>query len=281
MKTILLPFHDGEASAAALDTAYRLASRFGSYLEGLFIRQLPPIMAGEGMTLPAGYLARYAEEGRRLAAEARQRFGRFLDDRAIPLRDLGFVTDGPSAGWREREGPAGEILGDYGRLFDLIVVGRGTGQSVGDWSAMLEGALFESGRPLIVAGKEPPQTLGETIVVVWNGSTETARTLGLGRPLLAGASRIVVLTVEGGTVPGPTGEQLAQHLIRNGLNATARSIEAMGRSAGTAALEEAVTLGADLLVKGAYTHSRLRQMIFGGATRDILTGSELPVLIAH
>jgi nucleotide-binding universal stress UspA family protein len=100
-------------------------------------------------------------------------------------------------------------------------------------------------------------------------------------PFIAAAEKVVVLTVEGGTVPGPSGEEVAAHLARHGVAVSAVTAPASGRTAGEAILEEAASLGADLLFKGAYTHSRLRQMVFGGATRHILEAAELPVLMAH
>jgi nucleotide-binding universal stress UspA family protein len=100
-------------------------------------------------------------------------------------------------------------------------------------------------------------------------------------PFLTRAEQVTVLTVEGETVPGPSGAHLAQHLVRNGINASALTVEPKGRSGGAAFLEEARVMNADLMLKGAYTHTRLRQMIFGGLTRHILTHAELPVLLAH
>jgi nucleotide-binding universal stress UspA family protein len=90
-----------------------------------------------------------------------------------------------------------------------------------------------------------------------------------------------VLTVKEGMVPGPSGGEIAQHLINNEIAAQPSEVEAAGRSIGEAILAEAAALGADLLIKGAYTHSRLRQMIFGGATSHILSAAELPVFMAH
>ena len=95
------------------------------------------------------------------------------------------------------------------------------------------------------------------------------------------AQRVVVLTVQGGTVPGPTGEQLARHLERNGVPCEPVTVAPGGRSTGEAILANAAARNCDLLIKGAYTQSRLRQMIFGGTTRHILSNTELPVLMAH
>jgi nucleotide-binding universal stress UspA family protein len=100
-------------------------------------------------------------------------------------------------------------------------------------------------------------------------------------PFLAQAEMVVVLSVEDGMVPGPSGGEIAQGLMRNGIAAKTQQIRAGERSTGAAILDQCQELGADLLLKGAYTHSRLRQMIFGGATSHILGAAELPVIMAH
>jgi nucleotide-binding universal stress UspA family protein len=100
-------------------------------------------------------------------------------------------------------------------------------------------------------------------------------------PLLARAEAVHVLSVEGGMVPGPTGAELAASLRRHGLRVEAGAADPGRRSTGEAILAETARLGGDLLVKGAYTQSRLRQMIFGGATSHLLAEAEVPVLMAH
>ena len=101
-------------------------------------------------------------------------------------------------------------------------------------------------------------------------------------PLLRQAQRVTICTVEGATVAGPTGEQMAHSLKINGINAEPITLKQSGkRNAGEVLLAKATELGCDLIVKGAYTQSRLRQMIFGGTTRHILANAKLPVLMAH
>jgi nucleotide-binding universal stress UspA family protein len=145
----------------------------------------------------------------------------------------------------------------------------------------LETALFESGRPILIAPPATPTALGNHIVIAWNGSTETARTIAMTMPFLEQAAQVLVISVEEGMVPGPTGQQVAQGLVRNHVPARSRHVQAQGRSVGAALLAEAAEAGADLMLKGAYTHSRLRQMIFGGATSHILGAAELPVIMAN
>jgi nucleotide-binding universal stress UspA family protein len=123
--------------------------------------------------------------------------------------------------------------------------------------------------------------MGERIFIAWNGSTETARTIAFAMPLLERAKQVMVLAVEGAGVPGPSAGEIAATLIANGVAVTDRTVPAGNRSTGETFLAEAASWQADLMIKGAYTQSRLRQMIFGGATNHILLSAELPVFMAH
>ncbi len=280
MKTILLPFRDGTAGDAALAVAHMVARRFGGYIEGLLVRRTQQIIAAEGFVLPPESLSQLTENEEVLADYSR-RFQTFVEANDVPIREVTYTRDPVSAGWREVDGIESQVVGDYGRLFDLIVVGRALDQSTAGWLATCEAALFESGRPVLITSERVPERLGETVCVAWNGSTETARTIAVGMPFLVGAKSVVVLTVEGGTVPGPSGQQVANHLLRNGIEARAVSASPRSRSVGETILDEAAEAGADMLIKGAYTQNRLRQMIFGGATRHLLTAADIPVLMAH
>jgi nucleotide-binding universal stress UspA family protein len=281
MKTLLVPFFDDAAAQVALDSAAMLGERFAAHVEGLFVVRPPQVIDGEGMAMMASYVTQLEEEGERLAERARARFESSLQARGITPGAMERDEGRLSASWREFEGLEGQVLGDYGRLFDLLVIGRGFGYPWSDWDAMCEAALFECGRPVLITPERAGASLGEHCVIAWNGSTETARTIALSMPVLLKATRVTVLSIEGWSVPGPDGVQVARHLVRNGIDATARTAPPQSRTPGQAIVEEARSEGADLLVKGAYTQSRLRQLVFGGATRHILYGADLPVLMAH
>jgi nucleotide-binding universal stress UspA family protein len=187
-----------------------------------------------------------------------------------------------SSGWLDNALEGDHFVGSHGRVFDVIVLGKPGSESKGPRMTTLEAALFESGRPVLIAPPSPQPQMGTNVLIAWNGSTEQARVTAFAMPILKRASRVVVLTVEGGAaVPGPTGEQLCRYLQLNGVPAKPLSVGLEGRLTGEAILAHAKALGCDLLVKGAYTQSRLRQMIFGGTTRYILGNAELPVLMAH
>jgi nucleotide-binding universal stress UspA family protein len=145
----------------------------------------------------------------------------------------------------------------------------------------LEAALFDSGRPVLMAPPSPPKSVGETVLIHWNASTETARCILFAMPLLRKAKRVMLLAVEGAIAPGPSIKDAQGHLEANGVAATEKTVTGRGHKPGEVILAEAAAMGADLLIKGAYTQSRLRQMIFGGATNHILSAAELPVFLAH
>ena len=170
-------------------------------------------------------------------------------------------------------------LGSLGRLYDVTVMPRPGGK--GSRMTAFESALFDSGRPVLMAPPRALPTLGDNILIHWNCSTETAMAIALAVPILKQAKRVQLVTVEGNVVPGPAARDALGHLEAHGIAATEKTVDAKGRGPGDAILTEAKAIGADLLIKGAYTQSRLRQMIFGGATSHILSKAELPVFFVH
>ncbi len=285
MKTVLVHLDEHDSLPAMLETALLVARRFGSHIEGLHVRPGVPRMvpvSPEGAGLATTELIESLDrEEQQIARRVRDRFETFLREHQVTRTEAVPPADEPTASWRETVSPGDEGLATRGRAFDLIVVGRPLDRQTGPRMSTLEAALFESGRPVLVVPPTPPSSLGEVVLIAWNGSTETARTIAAAMPFLAGAREVVVLSVEEGMVPGPPGRDVAQNLIRNGIAAKARHVRAGGRVVGAVILEECTAAGADLLFKGAYTHSRLRQMIFGGATSHIIAHATLPVLMAH
>lgn len=285
MKTILLPLESGDGLQSMLETAWLAASAFGSTIQGLYIRRaLPGVVVADigGYAAAAPDLVESFEaEDRERGAAARRAFEEFLRGKGVALGESPAAQDRPSASWAEEIPPGDAAVGMYARLFDLTVVGRPVQGASTPAASTLETVLFDSGRPILIAPPTPPKSLGGTAVVSWNASTETARAIAFAMPFLRRAERVVVLAVEGVMVPGPTAAEAARHLQLNGIAAETHEAATKGRGGGETILAEAAELGADLLVKGAYTNSRLRQMIFGGATSKILAEAELPVFMAH
>jgi nucleotide-binding universal stress UspA family protein len=285
MKAILVHVDEHDGLPSVLRCALLAARRFGGHMEGLFLWRGVPRMvpvAPEGAFLPASDLVEDLERAdRQRSARLRESFEAFMAENSVPLAVSGQAEGEPSASWSEQELSGDDAIGSVGRLHDLIVLGRPVDGQPVPMMSTLETALFDTGRTLLIAPPQVPDTMGEMMVIAWNGSTETARTIALAMPFLARAKEVVVLTVEEGMVAGPSGAEIARYLHRNDISAAAKTVSTGERAVGAAMLEESVTLGCDLLVKGAYTHSRLRQMIFGGATSHILANAQIPVIMAH
>ena len=277
-KTILVPIEQHDLMNATLQTALLLARKFDSYIEGFALRvELPAVFAiGDVGAVPIPALEQDIVEN---AQRGRSLFETFMQAHGVPR---GGDTKALSSGWLDHAPEGDHFVGSHGRVFDVIVLAKPGSDPKGPRMTTLEAALFESGRPVLIAPPSPQPQMGTNVLIAWNGSTEQARLTAFAMPILKRASRVVVLTVEGGAaVPGPTGEQLCRYLQLNGVPAKPLTVGLDGRLTGEAILAHAKALGCDLLIKGAYTQSRLRQMIFGGTTRYILGNAELPVLVAH
>jgi nucleotide-binding universal stress UspA family protein len=286
MKTILIPIEESDGLASMLETALMAAKEFGSYIEGLYYQPTSAgamVVAGEGLVVTTPELVESVErQDRNRRERVRAQFASFMERKGVRLgQPTNTMVSGPVAAWVEEESPNSEIVGTRSRVFDITVVARPVkGANIAAMS-ILEAALFEGGRPILIAPPNVPTKMGQNVVIAWNGSTETARTVAFSMPFLLKASKVTVISVTGFGVAGPSTADVARQLQRNGIPATSQDFALRDRRAGPAFLEEAATLGADLLVKGAYTQSRVRQMIFGGATDHILSNAELPVLMSH
>jgi nucleotide-binding universal stress UspA family protein len=280
MKTILVLMEKYDDMQSVLETALLLARRCDSYIEGVPLRWAIQDFA-LGDVVVAFPVEQYEREIAADAQRARQTFETFMQKNDVP-RSTTTRTPSPTFGWLSEPPEDETFVGDYGRAFDVIVMNRPDENSSVLYRRALESALFESGRPLLLCPPSPPEHIGTNVLIAWNGSTEQARAMALAMPLLERAERVTVLTVTGGTgVPGPSAQQMIRYLQWNGVPAESLTVALDGKNTGQAILAAAQTLACDLLVKGAFTQSRLRQMIFGGATQHVMTAATLPVLLAH
>ena len=277
-RTILVPVEQHHLMDSALQTALGLARQFDSYIEGFALRVAIPTAFAIG-DVGAVPIPAFEQDFADSEKHGRSLFESFMREHGVPY---GGDTKALSSGW-SRDAPEGDhFVGSHGRVFDVIVLGRPGRDPRGPRMTTLEAGLFESGRPVLIAPPRPQPKMGTNVLIAWNCSTEQARATAFALPILKRAGRVVVLTVEGGAaVPGPTGQQLCRYLQLNEVPARPLTVGLDGRLTGEVILAHAKALGCDLLVKGAYTQSRLRQMIFGGTTRYILSNAELPVLMAH
>ncbi len=190
------------------------------------------------------------------------------------------LADTPAnAVWVEEVGQEEDLLALVGRLTDLVVMARPSPDSESAPLLALNAVLMESGRPLLLVPERPVQQVGRHVAVLWNGSAEASRAVTFAMPFLAGAEKVSIFSAsEARSLAQP--QALADYLACHGIKAETRVMPA-GGTVETTLLGEVEKAGADMMVMGAYTHSRLRQLILGGVTRHILLHATLPVLMCH
>jgi nucleotide-binding universal stress UspA family protein len=284
MKNLLAVIGDGNAGPV-LEASLKAARLFDSHIVGLhsLTTEYAVVFGGEmGFSISSEVDRTLEREGHERRDQARRLFREFMAAHDVPLGPVVPGQAGPSASWREEDGRQNAIVGMIGRVYDLILVEQPE-KLASIAEATLEDALFESGRPVLMVPKAAPATFGEVVAIAWNGSTETAMTVALGMPFLKRAREVVVVAVgpQHMPEPGPTGDELARTLERHGFKVSLRTAVGRQKPQGESFLKEAMAAGADLMLKGAYTQSRIRQMIFGGATRHLIMEAKIPVMMAR
>lgn len=285
-KSIVVPLTGFESDRAALDTAYLAAQSFDSHIEGLWVRPNPvhfTVGAVESFFVNEATAAAFLAEDELRTKAALIAFADFCADRKLTLADTpGY--EGGSATLREMTGDAAKTTIVQSRFHDLVVLGRpprASGLSTRGIGAVLIG----SGRPVLLAPERAPKNLGTTIAVAWKDAPEAARALSVAMAFLAKAGKILVLAADedGADIGAAMGSaaRVANLLHWNGLNAEAHNVTSGGKPLSDAVLSAAEALGADLLVMGAYGHSRASELMFGGFTRRVLAASPLPALMVH
>jgi nucleotide-binding universal stress UspA family protein len=297
IKHILVGASGLASDADLLAAAFNLARPFSAHVDVLHVQRDPgrdlPIY-GEGFSPEMlDTIIREAERNTRDASAAAQRmFDQAVTVAAIPVTS---VAGGPdegqdrvTAGWREISGPPARVLAAEARFADLTLLSRSTGMST--HLDMLEGPLFEAGSPVLLTGDD--MTHLDQVMIAWDGSPAAVRAVACARDFIIRAVKVSIVVVEDEAIgavaaavtgrPHPRPDRLAEHLAWHGVAAEVRLVSREGRTIGETLAETATNQGAGLLVMGGYGHSRLREIVLGGATRHMLTNTiGCPVLLAH
>lgn len=280
MKSILVPVGPGDEGKAALHLAARTVRRGGGLVEGVPLR-MPVIPSLDWGMIGTVTVEEPSVPPEQVMSEARALFLAAMAEHQIEIVDGAVDPDrkGAMALWNGSALVGNDLIGQYGRAFDLTCVSQPAAR--GSSIATLEAALFDSGGPILIAPSDGATEFGKCVVIAWNGSDETARTLALAEPILIEAERVVILADREGPRSRPPGELIHRRLRLEGIRAELRLMPEGDVLSGEAILGAAQQEGCDLLVKGAYTQSRIRQIIFGGATKHVLAHARMPVFMAH
>ena len=273
---ILVHIDQSPRALMRLDIAAELARQHGAHLTALQVIDVAlPVMAmGDGGG--GAVIAELMEQMRQSALAA-----------GVKLKaafEAALAREGIMGEWRQVEGTTQEILALHGRYADLLVLGQDDPES--DSAGLLEAMVFDCGRPILAipfAGSF--NTIGKRVLVGWNASREASRALHDALPLIAKAETATVFLANPKRGLGGHGEEpgadIARHLARHGMKVEVAMAIADDVPDSALLLNHASDMGADLLVMGAYGHSRLREFILGGMTRSLLREMTVPVLLSH
>jgi nucleotide-binding universal stress UspA family protein len=278
-RDLLVVLDAGPRTRERVGLAARLAERFAAHLVGLHVTIGPETTAPMpwSSTGSLGPIAREIERKNRAEAEEARRLFEDVTGRYSL-----------SAEWRTASGDPDELAAVHGHYADLIVLGQhDPDEAMLNWvRPRPEVVALSAGRPILVVPYAGAfSDTGRRVLIGWDAGREATRAVNDAMPLLAGADSVTVLTIDpriGGTAHGELpGADIALHLSRHGVVATVERTASSDIDPGNVLLSRASDLSADLLVIGAYGHSRLRELLLGGVTRTMLASMTLPVLMAH
>ncbi len=281
IKRLLAPLSSGVDAHSALGSSFLIAQEFNAHLDATFYK-FPmggPLSLEIEDSLSGDIISEQLEEQDDLSIQARHIFETELEERKINYLDAPIPTSTASAAWRVvEESPFHGVTHDGGS-YDLIVVGRSKHDSAHAPRDMIDAALFHTGRPLLVAPSSAPKSTGSIIMAAWNRSAQSARALSAAAPFFELAHKVVVFSVPTGAKRGPSAREMGRHLDWHQIKNEVVEVPPDHRPVGEVILDAANQRGVDLIVMGAYSRSRLRELLLGGVTKYILENASLPVLM--
>jgi nucleotide-binding universal stress UspA family protein len=277
-KDLLVHLDNSKGCRKRVDVAVRLARQHGAHLTGVYPIVEIPLLHYIRRHIPRDVQATMDAEAQRQAETALEGFREAAEGSGVAYETR---TD------HALETTLASVLSMHTRYADLVVLGQADPDEppyVGHCPP--EQVVLSSGRPaVIVPHRWPVVTLAERVLIAWDASREAARAVSDALPILEQANSVLVVSINPKSTPLGHGElpgaDIALHLARHAVQVEVQSIERDVMDVGEALLSFAAAHGCDLLVMGAYAHSRTRELVLGGATRTILEEMTLPVLMAH
>jgi nucleotide-binding universal stress UspA family protein len=274
IKDIIVNLSVGKPRDVAGDYAISVASAFDAHLSGVACAYEPVIGGLTFPGAPASVIDAFRAESRAEADRAKKAFDE--NARRAGLSTDSFVISATASG-------AADKLGELAREYDLSIVAQAQPDYDIAESLAIEGALFGSGRPVLVVPHVQSSGLKlDRVMACWDGSRNAARAIGDAMPFLRRAAKVEVVTVESRERRNElSGAKIAAHLARHGLKVELKPIVSADLDVADAVLSHAADTSTDLIVMGGYGHTRLREFVLGGATSGILDAMTVPTLMAH
>lgn len=277
-RTFVISLNDTDNLDYLLTTCSQLAARNDAHVIGVYVIPSVEVYAVYGGIAMADVVDAQRQRYLAMGKQVREKF-----ERAMSLNSLSYE-------WRELDALTSSIGREFVqqcRFADLAIIAQVVAnESCGVEPSFAEYVVMEAGRPvLLVPRGKAFETIADKVLIGWNGAREAARACFDVLPLLPENADVSIVWVDpqkqrslAGNVPGA---ELAATFARHNINVTAEPMPTADADAGRALLARVEDVGADLLVMGAYGHSRVREFVFGGATEHVLNNTTVPVLMSH
>lgn len=286
MRVILVPVADRPECARALRTAFHIGKQLGSSIHGCHIRA----HTHSKVSLSSEFSVQYFGGGSKATDSAwRSKTSKKASVAARKLFESIASTNGyevskrprstPVAGWQERVGSPDKVMRIVGPVSDLIVVSRPSPQGGDIARIFMLTALMESGRPVLILPQSGAAKIGKRVCIGWNQSIEAARAVASAMPILQAAEQVTIVSAGPEDRLGPKSQQLRNYLKCWGIDS--EMIATRGRDVEKELVAGYRKSNSDLLLMGAYSKSRWRQIAFGGTSQHVLEKAKIPVLMLH
>jgi nucleotide-binding universal stress UspA family protein len=277
IKTILVYVPSSKSAAATLEPVLKVAGARGAHVIGLHLTPDLPVYGEFPAEVSQEVIDRLQKAGDEAATAAKHAFEAAFQGSEVTHEWRGFIASYVQGA---------DLIATQGRSADLIACGKPSDDSPDAWSDFAEIALMRSGRPVLLVppgvGEKP---VGTRAVIAWNDTREAARAVFDALDLIRGAASVRAITCIGSeeqrAAAEANGGPLIATLARHGIQATFEVSHSAGGATGEAILAKLLDNGCDLLIMGGYSHSRFREMLFGGVSRDILRDTWVPTLVSH
>jgi len=275
VKDILVHLDSSEACTARLDAAIALAGKYSAHLTGLYIIPEPYVPSSPSMMHYPGLIEIIEQAEQSLADKTETRFKQAVENTGL------------SAEWRLDRYEVFKTFNRYAGCTDLVVVSQPDGDPIAISTAFVEHVVLGCGRPVLLIPRAglSISDIGKRVLIAWNDSHEAARAVHDALPLLENAEAVEIVTVNTTATEAQQfaagADEMCSHLAYHGIEATVASIDDNVLETSDAILAYAIGQHADLIVMGAYGHSRWRELVLGGMSRNMLRQLNIPVLMSH
>ncbi len=285
IRHILVPIRGDGKGEGVLDNALCFGRRFNTHLDVVHCRPRPEDLIPFGVSVPALLKKTILASAGGLADEEERKvkdlFANYCQRNQLTVVEQPpWPEDQISISWREKTGKQAAIVALYGRLADLIVVAqpdreRNLGMNT------LEAALLETGKLVLMSPPTPVTTCGDHVAVAWNGSCEAARAVAMALPIPAAAGSVTIVSLSDQEPPALGPDDLKDYLASHGISAATESRRSKPTEVGGALLDAVKSVGADVLLMGAFGQARRRELVMGGVTQHLMDHADVPVLLVH